>query len=65
MRPAVALVCVGVDNDYGHPNAGLLDRLTRGGARVLRTDVDGDVAAVRAGDGLVVVRRGRESEPSR
>ncbi|MGX1614623.1 ComEC/Rec2 family competence protein [Micromonospora chalcea] len=58
VRPAVALVCVGVDNDYGHPNAGLLDRLTRGGARVLRTDTGGDLAAVRAGAGLGVVTRG-------
>ena len=58
VRPAVALVCVGVDNDYGHPNAGLLDRLTRGGARVLRTDTGGDLAAVRVGAGLAVVTRG-------
>ena len=41
VRPAVALVCVGVDNDYGHPNPGLLGRLSRGGARVMRTDTDG------------------------
>lgn len=58
VRPAVALVCVGADNDYGHPNPGLLDRLTRAGARVLRTDTDGDVAAVHSGAGLAVVARG-------
>ncbi|MFU8874803.1 ComEC/Rec2 family competence protein [Micromonospora sp. SL4-19] len=58
VRPAVALVSVGVDNDYGHPNPGLLDRLTRAGARVLRTDTDGDVAAVRGGHGLAVVAGG-------
>ncbi|MEU7572980.1 ComEC/Rec2 family competence protein [Micromonospora sp. NPDC049240] len=58
VRPAVALVCVGVDNDYGHPNPGLLGRLSRGGARVMRTDTDGDVAVVRAGAGLAVVARG-------
>ncbi|MFI7159445.1 ComEC/Rec2 family competence protein [Micromonospora chalcea] len=58
VHPAVALVCVGVDNDYGHPNAGLLDRLARGGARVLRTDTGGDLAAVRVGAGLAVVTRG-------
>jgi competence protein ComEC len=58
--PAVALVSVGRDNDYGHPNASLLARLTRGGARVLRTDRDGDLAAVAtgAGTGLAVVARG-------
>ncbi|WP_405090832.1 ComEC/Rec2 family competence protein [Micromonospora sp. NBC_01392] len=58
VRPAVALVCVGVDNDYGHPNAGLLGRLSGGGARVMRTDTDGDVAVVRVGAGLAVVARG-------
>jgi competence protein ComEC len=58
VRPAVALVSVGVGNDYGHPNPGLLARLTRGGARVLRTDTDGDVAAVRERGGLAVVVRG-------
>jgi competence protein ComEC len=56
--PAVALVSVGLDNDYGHPNAALLARLGRGGAKVLRTDVGGDLAAVRTGGGLAVVARG-------
>ncbi|MEU2613549.1 ComEC/Rec2 family competence protein [Micromonospora sp. NPDC007271] len=58
VRPAVALVSVGVGNDYGHPNPGLLDRLGRAGARVLRTDTDGDIAAVRDGPGLAVVTGG-------
>jgi competence protein ComEC len=56
--PAVALVSVGLDNDYGHPNAALLARLTRGGTRVLRTDLGGDLAAVADGAGLAVVARG-------
>ncbi|GAB3943400.1 hypothetical protein GCM10027614_32010 [Micromonospora vulcania] len=58
VRPAVALVPVGTGNTYGHPNLGLLARLGRGGVRVLRTDTDGDVAAVRSGAGLAVVHRG-------
>ncbi|WFE61873.1 ComEC/Rec2 family competence protein [Micromonospora sp. WMMD714] len=59
VRPAVALVPVGADNDYGHPSAVILDRLTRSGTRVLRTDTDGDVAVVRrAGGRLAVVGRG-------
>jgi competence protein ComEC len=56
--PAVALVSVGRDNDYGHPNLSLLGRLAREGARVLRTDQSGDVAAVAAGGGVAVVARG-------
>ncbi len=60
--PAVALVSVGQDNDYGHPNAPLLARLARGGARVLRTDLSGDVAAIATGRGLSVVARGDPPE---
>ncbi|MEV6346614.1 ComEC/Rec2 family competence protein [Actinoplanes sp. NPDC051851] len=56
--PAVALVSVGVDNDYGHPNAALLDRLARDGARVLRTDRQGDVAAVALDRGIAVAANG-------
>lgn len=56
--PAVALVSVGTGNTYGHPNPALLSRLGRDGARVLRTDLNGDLAAVRSGDGLAVVARG-------
>jgi competence protein ComEC len=61
--PAVALVSVGRDNDYGHPNAGLLARLARDGTRVMRTDERGDLAAVATGRGLGVVARGDPPEP--
>ena len=56
--PAVALVSVGRDNDYGHPNPVLLGRIAQGGARVLRTDESGDVAAVVSGGGLAVAAHG-------
>jgi competence protein ComEC len=56
--PAVALVSVGRDNDYGHPNGPLLARLAHGGARVLRTDRSGDLAVVSRPGGLAVVARG-------
>jgi competence protein ComEC len=56
--PAIALVSVGRDNDYGHPNPALVARLAHGGARVMRTDQMGDLAAVAAGNGLAVVARG-------
>ncbi|MEU3455947.1 ComEC/Rec2 family competence protein [Micromonospora sp. NPDC006766] len=58
VHPAVALVSVGVDNGYGHPNPGMLARLSGAGARVLRTDTGGDLAVVRDGRGLAVVARG-------
>lgn len=66
----IAVIGVGLDNDYGHPSPHLLDALAASGVgMVLRTDLDGDVALVsRAGEaasddgattpGLVVQRRG-------
>jgi competence protein ComEC len=63
--PAVALVSVGLNNDYGHPNPALLARLTGSGTRVLRTDQNGDLAAVAtsSGAGLAVVARGDPPPP--
>ena len=55
VRPRLALVSVGVGNPYGHPNSAVLDRLGRGGARVVRTDTAGDVAAVLIDGRLAVV----------
>lgn len=42
----VALVSAGADNDYGHPSPEALAPLAATGARVLRTDLDGDLAVV-------------------
>jgi competence protein ComEC len=54
--PAVVMVPVGAGNPYGHPHPPVLARLASDGARVLRTDTDGDLAAVwRDGGGLAVV----------
>ncbi|RIV35631.1 ComEC/Rec2 family competence protein [Micromonospora radicis] len=65
VRPAVALVPVGVGNTYGHPSEVVLARLSRGGARVLRTDTDGDIAAVVGPSGLAVVSGGRGVGPDK
>jgi competence protein ComEC len=58
--PAVALVQVGVDNGYGHPNAGVVAHLRRTGARVLRTDQDGELAVIVTGGELAIAIRGHE-----
>jgi competence protein ComEC len=39
----VALVSVGVDNEYGHPDPAMLDALEASGARVWRTDLGGTI----------------------
>ena len=53
----LAVISVGVDNDYGHPAPSLLALLAESRMEVARTDQDGDVAVVSRG-GLRVVRRG-------
>jgi competence protein ComEC len=50
----IALVSVGAGNPYGHPNLAVLQRLARNGARVLRTDLAGDIAVVATSSGLAV-----------
>jgi competence protein ComEC len=51
----VALVSVGEDNDYGHPDSRLLDALEAEGSEIARTDRDGDIAVVAGDAGPTVV----------
>ncbi|KJK42376.1 competence protein ComEC [Lentzea aerocolonigenes] len=55
-QPRIALVSVGTGNRYGHPSEHVLDLLRAGGAVVLRTDKDGDLAVL---PGNRIVRRRR------
>jgi competence protein ComEC len=57
VKPRAAIVEVGTGNDYGHPNPGILAYLRRTGARVLRTDRDGDVAVLVTDRGMEVAIR--------
>jgi competence protein ComEC len=50
----LAVISVGLDNDYGHPAPSTLQLLREAGMQVRRTDLDGDVA-------VVVDERGRLS----
>ncbi|HZI81875.1 MAG TPA: DNA internalization-related competence protein ComEC/Rec2 [Vicinamibacterales bacterium] len=42
-RPQLAVISAGRGNAFGHPTRDVLDRLDRAGARVLRTDRDGQI----------------------
>ena len=54
VKPRIAIISVGEDNPYGHPNTELLERLASAGVRVLRTDRDGAVHILMDGKGLEV-----------
>jgi competence protein ComEC len=54
----LALVSVGADNDYGHPSVDTLAPLAATGARVLRTDLDGDLVVVERDGRLLAVTGG-------
>jgi competence protein ComEC len=59
LRPRVAVVSVGEDNDYGHPAPETLTLLARVGALVARTDASGDVAVLVDEEGRLAVRTRR------
>jgi competence protein ComEC len=54
VRPRLAIISVGENNAYGHPNAELLERLATAGVRVLRTDRDGAVHILMDSKGVEV-----------
>jgi len=49
VQPRFAVISVGADNQFGHPNAMTLKRLEKIGAEILRTDEDGDIKMVSDG----------------
>jgi competence protein ComEC len=56
----LALITVGLDNDYGHPSPVLLSELARLGVPARRTDLDGDIAVVmQAGQPVAVLHATR------
>ncbi|MCC7018514.1 MAG: ComEC/Rec2 family competence protein [Ardenticatenales bacterium] len=52
VAPRLAVISVGADNRFGHPDGGVLGRL--GGIAVRRTDVDGAVDVFTDGEGVWV-----------
>ena len=46
VSPGVAVISVGKDNKYGHPNQETLDTLAKYGIRIFRTDEQGDIKII-------------------
>ena len=54
--PEVAVISVGARNRYGHPHSEVLNRIIESGARILRTDLSGDIVIRARRSGLHDVR---------
>jgi beta-lactamase superfamily II metal-dependent hydrolase len=52
IKPEFAVIEVGKDNDFGHPNLRISKRLERIGAQIFRTDLDGTIKFVSDGQGV-------------
>jgi competence protein ComEC len=58
VHPRLALVSVGANNSYGHPDAEVLERLGAAGIPTLRTDLAGTIVVRTDGTRLEVESRG-------
>ena len=56
VAPGFAVIMVGQDNSYNHPNAKVVQRLTQAGAQVLRTDEAGTITLQSQGQGWQLVQ---------
>jgi competence protein ComEC len=65
IRPRLAVISVGADNNYGHPSPLVVGALARSGTSVLRTDHEGDIAVLPGRDGPRAVSRGDPHRPNR
>lgn len=54
LKPSIALISVGANNRYGHPNEQIVEWLIEAGSQVLRTDTQGDVSCVLEKDNIYV-----------
>ena len=43
VKPEIALIGVGKDNTFGHPNDGVIEKLKKIKAKIYRTDLDGEI----------------------
>lgn len=63
VSPNVAIIPVGLDNQYGHPHDDVLQRLRFRSIRIYRTDLDGTVQITSDGESYVVQTLGTGGTP--
>lgn len=65
VRPKAAVISCGAGNEYGHPSPAVLERLSQVGAKVFRTDRDGEITATSDGQAVTLeAARSAESAPA-
>lgn len=57
VRPQVALIGVGENNNFGHPNDDILKRLQKLGSKIYRTDEMGEITINVTKSGKVRVKK--------
>lgn len=62
VSPGIVVASCGLDNEYGHPHAEVVDRVAGCGAAFYRTDLDGAVTVVSDTDGMQVYCTAEDSE---
>ncbi len=56
VAPQIAVIGVGVNNKFGHPKSEVLDRIIKFGAKIYRTDINGEIIMKIYKDGRIKVR---------
>lgn len=57
VKPQVALIGVGENNKFGHPNVEVLQRLEELDCKVYRTDKMGEISVRTTGKGKITVEK--------
>ena len=56
VNPSIAVISCGLNNEYGHPDQALLDRLNERGIIIYRTDTDGTISLLLDGTNVRVLK---------
>ncbi len=55
VKPQLAIISVGQDNDFGHPHASTLNKLETSGVKILRTDQLGTIRLITDGQKIEIM----------
>ncbi len=65
VSPQYAVFCTGVNNDFGHPHANIVNLYRNIGAEILRTDTDGNIVFSTDGEKIQTgTQKGQGSAPA-